>query len=391
MPRAHRTVFYAIDGTGVGHLTRLLAIARWLRRYTTAMSEKMEIWFLTTSEADAMIFAEGFAAFKIPSKTIVAETGIDRTAYRALAKQWIWHTLGLLRPDLFVVDTFPRGSFGELLSALDLCRKSAFVYRPVKPEVAARPDFQAMLSMYDLLLVPEEGDHDPLVPDDARDRLVRVGPVMLRERSELLPRDVARERLGVRDPAARCVFVSAGGGGDQNAERQLERTVSALRADPSIAVVVGTGPLYRGRTFAGVTTLAGGAAEWMLAFDAAVCAAGYNTFHELMFAGVPTAFVPQDKLADDQHARAARAVGRGAAAMLEPDADVVAVVRDLLDRPHARDAARAIVPENNARVAAAELLRLVYTPASVDQVEELDDEILAREAQASSSSRLSSK
>lgn len=390
MPRAHRTVFYAVNGTGVGHLTRLLAIARWLRRYTAAMSEKMEIWFVTTSEADAMIFAEGFAAFKIPSKTIVGETGIDRVAYRALAKQWIWHTLGLLRPDLFVVDTFPRGSFGELLSALDLCRKSAFVYRPVKPEVAARPDFQAMLSMYELLLVPE-AEADPLVPDDVRDRVVRVGPVMLRERSELLPREIARERLGVRDPKARCVFVSAGGGGDQNAERQLERTVSALRADPSIEVVVGTGPLYRGQPFAGVTTLSGGAAEWMLAFDAAVCAAGYNTFHELMFAGVPAVFVPQDKLADDQHARAARSALRGAATMLEPDADVVAVVRALLDRPHARDAARAIVPENNARIAAAELLRLVYAPARVDEVEEQSDEILAREAHASSSSRLSSK
>lgn len=380
MARALRTVFYAVNGTGVGHLTRLLAIARWLRRYSAAMGDKMEIWFLTTSEADALVFSEGFAAFKIPSKTIVAETGIDRRAYLALAKQWVWHTLGLLRPDLFVVDTFPRGSFGELLGALDLCRACAFVYRPVKPEVAARPDFQAMLSLYELVLVPET-NHDALVPKDVRDRLVHVGPVVLRERWELLPRDVARERLGVRDPAKRCVFVSAGGGGDRNAEAELERTVTALRADPSIAVVVGTGPLYRGRSFPNVTTLAGGAAEWMLAFDCAVCAAGYNTFNELMFAGVPTAFVPQDKLADDQHARAASAVERGAAAIVAHDADVLRVVRELLDRPRARDAARTIVPENGARVAAAELLRLVCPPARVDRVETvLDDELLARVA-----------
>jgi predicted glycosyltransferase len=371
-----RAVFYAVNGTGVGHLTRLLAIARWLRRYAAAAGERMEIWFLTTSEADALVFSEGFAAFKIPSKTSVAEAGIDRTAYVALAKQWVWHTLGLLRPDLFVVDTFPRGSFGELLGALDLCRASAFVYRPVKPDVAARPDFQAMLSLYGLVLVPET-DHDSLVPDDVRDRLVHIGPVLLRERWELLPRDVARERLGVR--AKRCVFVSAGGGGDRNAEAEIARTVTALSADPSITVVVGTGPLYRGRTFAGVTTLAGGAAEWMLAFDAAVCAAGYNMFNELMYAGVPTAFVPQDKLADDQYARAAHAVRRGAAAIVTPDVDVLAVVRDLLGRSGARDAARAIVPENGARFAAAELLRLVCAPARVDRVEAvLDDDLLAR-------------
>lgn len=372
-----RVVCYAVNGTGVGHLTRLLSISRWLRRYAAALDEKLEVWFLTSSEADALVFSEGFAAFKIPSKTIVAEAGIDRRAYLALAKQWVWHTLGLLRPDLLIVDTFPRGSFGELLGALDLCRHAAFVYRPVKPEVAARPDFQAMLSLYDLLVVPE-ADHDVLTPPRAADRLVHVGPVLSRERWELLPRGEARARLGVRE-GARCVFVSAGGGGDPEAEAQLARTLRALAADPSLDVVVGTGPLYRGRPFPGVTTLTGRAAESMLAFDAAVCAAGYNTFGELMFAGVPTAFVPQPKLADDQEARAARAVQAGAAAVLGPDADALAVVRELLARPAAREAARSLVPENGARAAAAEMLRLVVRGARVDRVEAaLGDPLLAR-------------
>ncbi len=373
-----RVVCYAVNGTGVGHLTRLLSIARWLRRYAAAMDEKLEIWFLTSSEADALVFSEGFAAFKIPSKTIVAETGIDRRAYLALAKQWVWHTLGLLRPDLFIVDTFPRGSFGELLGALDLCKRAAFVYRPVKPEIAARPDFQAMLSVYDLLVVPE-ADGQVLTPPGVADRLVHVGPVLSRERWELLPRDVAREQLGVRDPAARCVFVSAGGGGDKHAEAQLRSTVAALAGDPKLHVVVGLGPLYRGPPFPGVTTLTGRAAASMLAFDAAVCAAGYNTFGELMFAGVPTAFLPQDKLADDQHARAQRAVEKGAAAILAPDDDVRAIVTELMSRPGARDAARTLVAENGARVAAAELLRLVVTPSRVDRVEEaLGDALLGR-------------
>jgi UDP-N-acetylglucosamine--N-acetylmuramyl-(pentapeptide) pyrophosphoryl-undecaprenol N-acetylglucosamine transferase len=374
---ALRVVCYAVNGTGVGHLTRLLSIARWLRRYAAALDEKLEIWFLTSSEADALVFSEGFAAFKIPSKTIVAETGIDRTAYLALAKQWIWHTLGLLRPDLLVVDTFPRGSFGELLGALDLCKHKAFVYRPVKPEVASRPDFQAMLGLYDLLLVPE-ADHAVLVPPQVRDRLVHVGPVLSRERWELLPRDVARARLGVP--------IAAAAGRDEDdalrrvvdAEAQLARVLAALAVEPSVAVVVGTGPLYRGRPFPGVTTLPGRAAESMLAFDAAVCAAGYNTFGELMFAGVPTAFLPQEKLADDQHARASLAVARGAAALLGPDSDVLAVVKELLARPAARENARSLVPENGARAAAAELLRLVCAPSRVDRVDAaLGDALLA--------------
>ena len=307
----------------------------------------------------------------------MSEAGIDRTTYLALAKQWVWHTLGLLRPDLLIVDTFPRGSFGELLGALDLCRHAAFVYRPVRAAVAERPDFQTMLSLYDLLLVPET-DAPVLAPLDVADRLVHVGPVLSRERWELHARSVARSRLGIGDDK-KCVFVSAGGGGDRHAESQIASTVRALSADPELAIVVGTGPLYRGQPFPGVTCVPGRAAEWSLAFDVAVCSAGYNTFGELMFAGVPTAFLPQEKLADDQLSRAKLAVRAGAASLLDAASDVHGVVRELLRRPDARAAARSVVPENGARVAAAELLRLLVPPANVDRVEAaLDDERLGR-------------
>jgi UDP-N-acetylglucosamine--N-acetylmuramyl-(pentapeptide) pyrophosphoryl-undecaprenol N-acetylglucosamine transferase len=372
-----RVVCYAVNGTGVGHVTRLLSIARWLRRYAAALDRKIEVWFLTSSEADGLVFSEGFAAFKIPSKTIIAEAGIDRVTYLALAKQWVWHTLALLRPDLFIADTFPRGAFGELLGALDVCRRTAFVYRPVRAAVAERPDFQAMLPVYDLVLVPEVSA-PVLAPPSVQDRIVHVGSVLSRERWELLPRDVARAELGVTGDR-RCVFVSAGGGGDPHAEAQIAAAVAALTADPALHVVVGAGSLYRGRPFPGVTMLGGRAAEWSLGFDAAVSAAGYNTWSELMFAGVPTAFLPQDKLADDQRARAELASACGAACMLEEGDDVHRAVCALLARSGASAAARGLVLDNGARVAAAELLRLVCRPADVDLVEQaLDDARMAR-------------
>lgn len=366
-----RVVFYAVNGTGVGHLVRLLSIARWMRRYAAVLDTPLEAWFLTSSEADAIVFAEGFAAFKIPSKTIVADARLDRRAYLALAKQFVWHTLGLLRPDLLVVDTFPRGSFGELLSALDLCRHTVFVHRPVRREVAERPDFQAMLPLYDAIVVPEH-EAELYLPASVRDRVTMVGPVLSRERCEMLPREEARARLGVGD--RRCVYVSAGGGGDRGAEAHLHEVVGALRSDPDLALVVGSGPLYRGRPVPGATTLPGAAAESMAAFDAAVCAAGYNTFGELMFAGVPTAFLPQEKMADDQAARAERAVAAGAARILRPGDDVRAAVAALLATPGAREAARAVVPENCARAAAAEILRVSHGEAAIDPLEAaLDD------------------
>ncbi len=382
--RSLRIVCYAVNGSGVGHLMRLVAVSRWLRRYARHARHRAEIYFLTSSEADGLLFHERFASFKLPSKTVVDDAGIDKLAYLALAKQWVWHSLGLLRPDLLVVDSFPRGSFGELLSALDLARRRAFIYRPVKDDFAARADFQAMLPLYDAILVPERAADAPVrVPAAAAGRVRHLGPVLARERSELAPRAEARARLGVPDGRL-AVYVSAGGGGDALAERHLHDAASALSGDPGLHLVAGAGPLYRGRPVTGerVTWLGGELAFPLMAgFDLAVCAAGYNTWNELMHAGVPSIFLPQDKVADDQAARADRAVAAGAGLRLGSMAELPAAVagwRDEGRRASAAAAAAALVPRNHARDLAAELLRLVLPAATVAAAEEaIDDTLLA--------------
>ncbi len=387
MSRTIRIVAYAVNGSGVGHLTRLHAIARWLRRYALVLGARPEIWLLTSCEADGILFADRFPSFKLPSKTVVADSGHDKLVYMALAKQWVWHSLALLRPDLLVVDTFPRGAFGELLSALDLCRKKAFVYRPTKASFAARADFQAMLPLYDLVVVPEHREQaDVQVPEAARGRVRWVGPIVSREAVELLDRDAAREELGIEGDRL-AILVSAGGGGDPNAERHLERVHEALRGDERVHLVLAGGPLFRGRPIRGprVTWIESPAlASRMRAFDLAICAAGYNTYHELMLAGVPTLFVPQPKIADEQDRRAARAIEAGAADVVDlatDDAIRAAVdrFREPLVRARASRAARDLVPTSHARDAAAELLRLVVPAHEVDAVEAIvDDEVLRR-------------
>lgn len=388
MARTLRVVNYAVNGGGVGHLTRLCAVNRWIRRYAAALGVRAEIYFLTSSEADGLLFPERFASFKLPSKTVVGDAGIDKTTYLALAKQWVWHSLALIRPDLLVVDSFPRGSFGELLSALDLCHRRAFVYRPMKPGFASRADFQAMLPLYDAILVPDAEDPTLPLPADARERTTWLGPVMIRERIELLPRGVARARLGVPDDRL-AVYVSAGGGGDPGARSQLAAVLEALETDPSLHLVVGAGPLHRGPVRHGphVTWLTGNATELMAGFDLAVSAAGYNTFFELMHAGVPAVFIAQEKIADEQARRAERAVAAGAALLLPsatPQAVREAVARlvDPAARAAAAAAAAALVPRNFARDLAAELLRLVLPGAEVELAEEIvTDELLAASAE----------
>jgi predicted glycosyltransferase len=378
--RTLRVVNYAVNGSGIGHLQRLVAISRWIRRYAAHAGVRAEIYFLTSSEADALLFHERFASFKLPSKTAVAEAGIDKLAYLALAKQWVWHSLGLLRPDLLVVDSFPRGSFGELLGALDLARARAFVYRPSKESFAARADFQAMLPLYDCLLVPEMDGELP-VPAAARDKLRHVGPILVRDRVEMWPRPAAREELGVGERLA--VYVSAGGGGDAGAERHIAAVGRLLGGDPGLHLVVGGGPLYRGRRLFGerITWLDGRpAAELLAGLDVAVTAAGYNSWNELMHAGVPSLFLPQDKIADEQEARARRAEAAGAGRVLGRIDELpaaLAAYRDPAARARAAAAARALVPRGCARDAAAELLALVLDEAEVEAARQaISDEVL---------------
>lgn len=395
LPRNLSVVSYAVNGRGLGHLSRQVAIHRWLRRYAAFVGVRSQHWFLTTSEADTLLFHEGFAGFKLPSKAALADAGIPKPSYLALAKQWVWHSVALLRPDLFVVDTFPGGSFQELLGVLDLCRHPALVLRPVRPEFARRPAFRALAGLYERVIVPSREQDETGLAEAlglARERLRFVGPIMRGESFERLARSDARAWLGVPE-RVRCVLVSGGGGGDDGVDElfdAVERALARLQSD-DVWLVYAAGPLFRGRPRTGprrVWWTTPDLPKLLAAFDAGVCAGGFNSVHELGFAAIPTVFVPQRKVADDQHDRARKLVERAAAICIEleqataPDGtSLTDALREVLDPERgARLAAnaRAFTPENNARAAARELLALALPRAIVDRAEEeLDDALLS--------------
>lgn len=378
---------YAVNGAGLGHVVRQIALQKWLRRLCLAHGVKSEHWFLTTSEADAIVFREGFAAFKLPSKGIVEGAGIDKLAYLALGKQWVWHSIALLRPDVLLVDTFAEGSFHELPAALDLVKTKILVQRPMKPELARRPGYTALVQVYDRVIVPEHEDDEPgfrdlMGLDDSR--LHFTGPMVRVDRHSVLARDVARARLGVA-PGARCVLVTGGGGGDDGVGALFDAVEAAVLPDERVHIVYGAGPLFRGLPRHGPrrTWFAGhDLAEHAAAFDVAVTAAGFNTIHELLHLGVPVLCVPQEKIADDQLARARRYAERGAL-VVSASATVGHDLRALLDDDARRTAlggaGRAVMPMNHARDAALAVLATLWPPSLVTAAERLvrDDVVAA--------------
>ncbi|WP_058866180.1 hypothetical protein [Chloracidobacterium thermophilum] len=383
MTQPLKVVAYAVNGAGVGHLTRVLAILRWMRRLALCAGRRLDVYVLTTSEAGALALREGVAVFKLPSKTAVRAAGLPKEDYLRLARQWVWHSLGLLQPDLLVVDTFPGGTFGELGPVLDVPARKLFVCREVKAGFDAA-GFAAWLPFYDRIVVVGEGgaaryssDNDfylsapadpfsepeeleesvngvhgtddretqaerrkvpadggclpagqvvsngVVFPSAVRSRVRRVPPILLREPEELHDRTTARRRLGIPD-GAMALWLSAGGGGDVLAERTLTALITALEPLDDVHLVVGAGPLFTGapRRGRGITWLTEPlAVEDFAGLDAAISAAGFNATHELLAAGVPTALFAQEKIADDQSARVARLAAAGAVLPLLLDAD----------------------------------------------------------------------
>ena len=75
-----KVLFYAINGVGLGHLSRLLAIARALAPLARSLGARPDLQFITTSDASEL--AHDFPVFKIPSWTTIAKSGAPRRRWR---------------------------------------------------------------------------------------------------------------------------------------------------------------------------------------------------------------------------------------------------------------------------------------------------------------------
>jgi UDP:flavonoid glycosyltransferase YjiC (YdhE family) len=198
-----------------------------------------------------------------------------------------------------------------------------------------------------------------------RSETLRVAPITLLGNDELLSREQARAHLGL-DRDRPCVLLMLGsyrtGETDAISGHALDRL--AEWEDAQIAVPKSMTPASRAALPPNAVGIdAHPLSRYFNAFDAALSGAGYNAFHELVGAGVPTVFVPQTTKTDDQVARARFAAGEGLGLDLHPFSEArldecLAVVRD----PVARDAMRtrlAELPSTDGAAEAAEAIAVL--------------------------------
>ncbi|WP_291722783.1 glycosyltransferase [Bernardetia sp.] len=336
-------LFYTVNGLGLGHLSRCLAIARQLKK----QDDSLVPLFFTASEGSHLLYQEGFAYYKVPSKTIARESKLLKRNLALSYSEILTSLVNTYRPVALVVDTFPLGSLNDLLSVLGLPLKwkKFFIHRE---QMNMNKEKIATQNFYDYIIAPHsEGSAEIPVPDSKRDDLFWSNEILIRETSELQTREEIRKKLGVSEDE-NLLLVNLGGGGDattlKNYEQIFDLILNSSFLEEKIRLFVPKPPLNVSDALHQLfSTLPSSVIlqthyplmELMPAFDCAISATGYNTFHELLACQIPTIFIPKSRGYDDQYSRAKRAFDAKAALFLEENqiqAELITTLQTLLHK-----------------------------------------------------------
>lgn len=324
MSAARRILFVTSNGTGLGHLTRSLAIARRL-------GPELEPVFITFSAGAPVVREQGFPVEYIASYDRPG-AGTD-LGWTLRTRERLRVAVGEIEPAVVMFDgTHP---YERLLPALRStgaplvwCRRALW---------RADADTAPLHRTHLFNAVLEPGELDPDVdrgPTAARRAEAHaIDPVVLLDRTELDGRDEAERTLGL-EPGKRHVLVQLGQGAGVREATAL--CLSRLAGMPGVQAAalashlsalddVPDGVVHLESTYP--------IARHFAAFDAAVSASGYNAFHELTAARVPALFVPIDRQTDDQAARArgAERAGTGLAVDGPDDPRLEGLLHELLE------------------------------------------------------------
>lgn len=288
---------YAVNGLGMGHITRLIAINTNIRRLCAIVNKPLVSLFLTTSEADTLAHRHSFPAYKIPSMTLAEEGKIPQKLYKTLSRHWVWNAFALWQPDISVIDTFPAGSFGELPAVLQDSPKNVFVHRAIREEQESKQSFIDAMKLYDTVIRVQEPYHQVKhTAESEGENNVNVPPIILEK----------RETNKTPHQATKHILVLAGGGGDSNSGLFWEMMLDISKKIPHRHFIFAIGALHRGSTPHRNNVI------WVntelnlhhyTECEFAISAGGFNSVYELLYYGVPTLFYEQTRKFDDQYQR----------------------------------------------------------------------------------------
>lgn len=299
-----RVVFFTDNGHGLGHVSRMLAIA-------TRCAGQARPFILTMSEAFSVAAAAGVPTEYFPSWRRLR---LERVAWLELLRVRFDDLLRRLRPALVVVDHVNPAPV-LLDVAADRGVATVWVRRGLwragkNPSVGTAHRFDHVIEPIDLAAAFDRGATTAMV----NPRVHYVRPVSLVDRGGMLPRDKARRGLGLHPDRPAVLINMTADSTDSLAELITRVRDEVVRKRPAATLFAPTHILHTG----GLPAVDGvvmrpvyPVARYLRAFDAAVSTAGYNTFHEIVLAGTPAVFTARATGSLDDQALRARTAGLG--------------------------------------------------------------------------------
>lgn len=296
--RKRRILFVTSNGVGIGHLTRMLAVAR-------RCPKPLEPVFLTLSQAIRIVREQGFLVEYLPFH---ASLGCDPQQWNQCLREEVNELIAFYDPPVLVFDG--NVPYQGLIEALRhnpevwsvWCRRGMWQPGRGGDVIVRERHFDAVVEPRDLA-----GDHDRGLTVQNRSRTRLVDPIRLLDDGDLMSPSEARAALGIE--RGRPVVLLQLGAGNNYDYVTLRRTAIALlreRYDADIRVAewpIAEQPLELPEGVRALKEFP--LSRYLRAFDLVISAVGYNSFHELLLAGVPAIFVPNEHpQQDDQLARA---------------------------------------------------------------------------------------
>jgi hypothetical protein len=298
-----RILFVATNGIGLGHITRLMAIAE-------RMSSDVEPIFVTRSAGSSLISQRGHATDYIPWPVKI---GVTDNSWNQVYAQELLAAIESFNIAAVVFDgTYP---FPGLLDVAAVRPDLAWIWVRRAMWRAGHTLEPELQSCFDMIIEPGELAHDedygPTRPMPGA--ITVVGPILLKKPGNFLPRGDAALRLGL-DPGKFTAAIQLGSQRNYSYDNFPELIMKELLGR-GVQLVQIDNPLARPPDFEVPGTIRRTfypIADYFGAIDLMITNAGYNSFHECIYGGVPAIFVPNESPEmDDQLLRATYAYASG--------------------------------------------------------------------------------
>ena len=298
LTKGNCVVMFPTNGVGFGHFTRMLALAKRMKKQDSSL----EIIFFTTMPTLHLLKPYGIPAHHISGAKYFK--GVDSNEWNTLLEEELTLCFEIHKPSMFIFDgAFPyRGMLRAIQGRFKL--RKIWMRRGMFRKGAKIP--VDSIQHFDSIIRPGDGIDESDEEINHGLEILRCPPIIMLDQSELLSREKARYRLGI-PLGCQAIYVQLGAGQINDISSEIRMTIEELLKNEDIYIILGESMIgsridielpnvHIIRDYPN--------SQYFNGFDGVIQAGGYNSFHETRAFGLPALFYPNMETGmDDQLAR----------------------------------------------------------------------------------------